>query len=131
MKCLVVEDDPMLNEVVTEMLQDLGHVCTSCDSISSAQRALFCTKFDLIVLDYSLPDGYSTSLSDYISVFCPNSRTILLTGSDVYPNGEHAIMAPGIDWLLRKPVGIRDLEALVHYAARDAAQWPTQAYAMP
>ena len=43
--------------------------------------------------------------------------------------GEHARIAPGIDWVLRKAVHLQDLQAVVEYAARDAEDRPTVAQA--
>ncbi len=113
------------------MLDEMGHLVVPSSSIASAMHLLATQKFDLVLLDYHLPDGTSLRLSDQVACFCPNSRTILLTGSDVFPHGEHARFAPGVDWVLRKPVAMDDLRALVDYAHADAARHPTQMTALP
>lgn len=123
--CLVVEDDPILNEVICDMLREMGHNTTAAFTQEEALRLLRFLKFELVVLDYKYSDGTCEKLSDYIACFCPNSRSIMITGVNVFPNGEHKTMVPGIDWVMRKPVLIDDLEALVDYAAKDAATYPT------
>lgn len=131
MKCLIVEDDPYLIGVLRDLVDEMGHDATCVTSIKAAMRQLACTKFDLVVMEYTLPDGTSEQLSDHVSMFCPNSRVIMITGKPIFLYGEHSVFAPGVDWLLRKPLPMRDLEALVDYAAVDAHQCPTQMMALP
>jgi DNA-binding response OmpR family regulator len=129
MRCLIVEDDPDLRETFRDCLIDHGlqveTACSVADGLARLRRA----KYDLLLLDYFLPDGNSILLSDQASMSCPNCRIILLTGSEVFPYGENASLAPGIDWILRKPLALRDLTAMVDYAMRDAARCPTTATA--
>ncbi|MEC3861920.1 response regulator [Mesobacterium sp. TK19101] len=124
MRCLVVEDDDILAGVLSDYLTGLGHDVTRAATIAAALHCLRTTKFDLLLLDYRLPDGISLPVSEYAAATCPNLRTILLTGSGVFPHGEAATIAPGIDWVLRKPVALADLGAIVDYAALDAQLHP-------
>lgn len=129
MRCLIVEDDPYLAEMLCNCLEDQGLLVQTASRISDGLASLRRAKYDLILLDYHLPDGNSIALSDQASISCPNCRIILLTGSEVFPFGEYATFAPGIDWILRKPVSLPDLRAMVDYALRDAALRPTVAHA--
>lgn len=71
--------------------------------------------YDLLLIDFHLPDGDTVSVSEYAGMFQPGIMTILLTGTSAFPNGEHKVLAPCIDWVLRKPVRLEDLSALVSY----------------
>ncbi|TCS62307.1 response regulator receiver domain-containing protein [Primorskyibacter sedentarius] len=117
MKILIVEDDLVLCDVFSTFLRDAGHDVLEAHDINSAIDRLRGRGFDLVILDYYLPDGVSLPVAEYSCVVCPDARIILLTGSGVFPNGEAAILAPCIDWTLRKPVPLEDLRALVEYAA--------------
>ena len=130
MNCLLVDADPSMTLILTRLIQRLGYTVSVATSVQSGFRAIHTNKFDLLVFDYLLPDGTSVELSTLASVTQPNCRIILLTGSPAFPEGEHAVIAPGIDWVLRRPAALGDFAALVDYAARDAARHPTPAHAM-
>lgn len=125
MKCLIVEDDYSLRSFLADCLEDMGHDAVSKGTVTEALYALKTQKFDLLLVDYSLPDGTSVPVMDYFGATCPNSRAILLTGSGVYPNGEAAIFAPSVDWTLRKPIEMQDLKAIVDYAELDVSRLAT------
>lgn len=56
MKILLVEDDIMLNEMITEYLSSTGHAITSAKSGDESLKILNEQKFDLLILDINLPD---------------------------------------------------------------------------
>jgi len=119
MKCLIVEDDVPLRTFLKTCLEDLGHAVTARGDRASSMHAARTAKYDLLLCDYHLPDGEALPVIEYFAATHPNSRIILLTGSGIFPRGEVSILAPAIDWTLRKPVEMRDLVAIVDYAARD------------
>lgn len=129
MKCLIVEDDPYLGFLLYDNFSKLDCDAHFARSIAEATRILQTQKFDVIVLDHFLPDGTSNDLSVLAATTQPNCRIILLSGAQVHPKGDYATLAPGVDWVLRKPVDISDLNALVDYAAQDRAWYPTMSYA--
>lgn len=118
MRCLVVEDDDVLAMALTDCVEAMGHVPLRARTVSEGFDLLRTEKVQLLLLDYRLPDGNSLPLSEYASATCPDVCTIMLTGSAVFPRGETGQLAPGIDWILRKPVPLQDLAALVDHAAR-------------
>ncbi|SPH21804.1 hypothetical protein ASD8599_02553 [Ascidiaceihabitans donghaensis] len=131
MKCLIVEDDPQLCDILRALMEEMGHDAVCVHSIAAAMRKLACAKYELVVMEYQMPDGTTERLSDHVSMFCPNSRVIMITGNPVFIHGEHSVFTPGVDWLLRKPLPTRDLEALVSYAAKDVDHCPTAMMALP
>ena len=56
MKILLVEDDMMLNEMISEYLTSTGHVIISAKNGLESLEILESQKFDLLILDISLPD---------------------------------------------------------------------------
>ena len=56
MKILLVEDDIMLNEMITEYLASTGHAITSAKSGDESLKILNEQRFDLLILDINLPD---------------------------------------------------------------------------
>jgi len=126
MKCLIVEDDVPMQVFLRTCLEDMGHVVTACGQRSSGYRAAQTNKFDLLLCDYHLPDGHALPMIEFFCATQPNSRIILLTGSAVFPRGETSLLAPSIDWMLRKPIEMSDLCAMVDYAAHDLAHSPVK-----
>jgi DNA-binding response OmpR family regulator len=56
MKILLVEDDFMLNEMITEYIASTGHVIKNAKAGLEALEILEKEKFDLLILDINLPD---------------------------------------------------------------------------
>ena len=56
MKILLVEDDLMLNEMITEYITSTGHVIKSVKTGTESLEILNREKFDLLILDINLPD---------------------------------------------------------------------------
>lgn len=122
MKCMIVEDDKGLSVFLCACLEDLGHTTERFATRKDAMHALKTRKYSLLLVDFHLTDGDSLPVIEYFSATNPNSRIILLTGSGVFPNGETSFLAPGVDWVLRKPVQMGDLHAVVDYAERDTTK---------
>lgn len=118
-KILIVEDDPNLSFVWAEALEEQGFETITAGTVEAAMKALLRNDFDLFLLDLFVADGNTIGLSDYIAIRFPGVPTIMLTGTRVFPKGEHISTACGVGWFLRKPVKLGELEAMAHYLTRD------------
>ena len=116
MNVLVLEDDPILRSVWVDALADEGFEVHEAAESDEAIALIARQRFDVLVLDLMLGEGTSEGVSGYAEVAAPQSFTILVTGSGLFPNGEHRHEMPGVDWILRKPVAIADLAAVVAHA---------------
>lgn len=56
MKILLVEDDIMLNEMITEYISSTGHIIKNAKTGVESLDILDKEKFDLLILDINLPD---------------------------------------------------------------------------
>ncbi|MDY0051553.1 MAG: response regulator transcription factor [Aliarcobacter sp.] len=56
MKILLVEDDIMLNEMITEYISSTGHIIKSTQTGNESLEILNNENFDLLILDINLPD---------------------------------------------------------------------------
>ena len=54
---LVVEDDELLRDGLSELLSGEGYFADSCSGCEEAEKALKVKRYDLIILDVMLPDG--------------------------------------------------------------------------
>lgn len=62
MKLLLVEDEARLAQVLAQGLSEEGHAVDHCADVASAQRQARDIDYDVIVLDWMLPDGDGVSL---------------------------------------------------------------------
>lgn len=115
MKVLIVEDDPILSEIWDDVLSEADFDVVSRSTSASALVEVLKTSFDLVVLDLFVRDGSTIALANTIALRQPDTSIMLVTGSGVFPRGEHKDLAAGIDWILRKPIRPSELQAMARY----------------
>ena len=62
-RLLVVDDDPALLRILVEDLRDADYKCKGCDNGQDALILLRQEVFDLIVLDWTMPDFTGIEIS--------------------------------------------------------------------
>ena len=63
MHVLIVEDDPIVADVLGMILEEAGHFKTTANTIETALSELKHNRIDAILLDLNLPDGDGTRLA--------------------------------------------------------------------
>jgi signal transduction histidine kinase len=109
---LVVDDEDIVREVITEMLQDAGYVTVEARHGAEALERLSTYRVDLVLSDVSMPvmDGYG--LYDRIRAGWAGLPFIFLTAHGERARLRHA-KELGVDDYLVKPVGSEDLVVAV------------------
>ena len=79
---LVVEDEPDLNEIITETLRRAGFIVKSTFSLKEAKSALIIESFNLVVLDMNLPDGKGRELIIEIQKMNKSTQILVLTSNN-------------------------------------------------
>jgi PAS domain S-box-containing protein len=114
LRILVVEDNPVNQQVVMTMLAKLGHRSDSACNGLEAVQALAAIPYDLVLMDCQMPemDGYEASrrIRAGSGVLDPAIPIIALTANAMAGDRE-AALAAGMSDYLSKPVGLRDLNA--------------------
>ncbi|NPA26235.1 MAG: response regulator [Chloroflexi bacterium] len=59
---LVLEDEPLLNQLYTKALQRGGYDVTQAYTMAQARQKLAAQPFDFLLVDLRLPDGIATHL---------------------------------------------------------------------
>ena len=119
-KILVVEDEPMVRELVSSQLEDLGYEATVVASGAEALKQLALDNsfnFDLLFTDVVMPGGLNgVELARRVRRAFGSDLKVLLTSS--YPREalEEADLPNAGRLLLRKPYRIRDLEKAIEEA---------------
>ncbi len=109
-RVLVVDDEPAVREVVSDMLSHLGYTITTAASGDEA-LALYLrdtAAFDLVLTDQAMPGMIGLELAQALLEHNPRLPVVLCTG---YSNNISALAArsAGIRELLSKPVDLRQL----------------------
>ena len=122
---LIIEDDPYLSQGLTELMDKSGYCPIAADSISSAREALNQQRWDLMILDVTLPDGNGVQ-------FCQNLRKsgcrtpiLFLTARDEEFDIVRGLDAGGNDYVT-KPFRIQELLSRIRVLLRKDPGTPWQ-----
>ncbi len=110
-RILVVDDDPGVREAIEAALASDYTVRTVADA-ASALDAVCDRPFDLILLDYALPDLSGTAVLKLLKRFFPSTLVILITGLGSEEVAVEALRGGARDYI-RKPVDYHELRARV------------------
>ena len=107
---LVVDNEPMLREIVDALLTDDGHSVVTAESGGAALHRIQTVPFDLVITDKAMPRMNGEQLAVAIHAVVPNLPVILMTGfGDLMKvAGE---MPPHIRAILSKPITEESLRA--------------------
>lgn len=101
-RVLLVDDEPMIREVVTEYLKLDGHVVHQAASGQDALKEFRTQEFDVVITDRAMPGMNGDQLAVALKRMRPDMPVILLTGfGDMMEAGGER--PTGIDVILAKP----------------------------
>ena len=102
LRILVVDDLPIILEVLQAQLVEDGHEVETAGDGKEALEALAKGCFDLMITDQSMPGMTGEQLAVKVKEHCPKTAVILLTGFGG-DTAETKNTAPGVDMVLGKP----------------------------
>ena len=113
---LLVEDDAVLNGLVTRQLRGIGYGVIPAKSWREAESVLAGTEPDLVILDMCLPDANGTEIIPKLAIEFP---VIVLTAYGSIQSAVQAIKTGAVEYLA-KPVNFDELEVEVSRALENA-----------
>jgi DNA-binding NtrC family response regulator len=118
-RILVVDDEALIRWSLCELLRIRGHHVVEAASASDARAALNddMPPFDVVLLDYRLPDSNDLNLLAEIRRRMPTSAVVLMTAfgsSEVV----HGALQLGAHRVVDKPFDMREVEPMVLNAYR-------------
>ncbi|HEY2003978.1 MAG TPA: response regulator transcription factor [Candidatus Saccharimonadia bacterium] len=122
MRILLVEDDRTVAETLTEAL-GWYFVVDNAYSGSETLEMLFQHAYDLIILDYTLPDIQAPLLYEQIRSIDQTVKVLLVTGNDNVEDKIKMLDAGADDYVI-KPFEIRELRARIRAVLRRGNQRP-------
>ncbi len=118
MKCLILDDNALIRLDYSSALEDAGFACHTCATVAEAGYLLRTHVYDAMLMDLQVEDGLCLPLVDLVHALGRQTIMVLITGTGAFPNGEVAALSPRIDYVLRKPIIMDDLLAIVEYATQ-------------
>jgi DNA-binding response OmpR family regulator len=109
---LLVEDDAQIGRSVHAALSANGHEVAWVQRAAQAREAVAQTRFDLALLDLSLPDGDGVDVCRELRLAQPSSIIVMLTARRAEMDVVVGLEA-GADDYLTKPFGLTELLARV------------------
>lgn len=117
-RVLVVDDEPLIRWSLAETLTDRGYQVVESGDGRAARSAVreASAEFDVVLLDFRLPDTTDLSLLASLRESAPDSRIILMTAYGT-PEVVRGALDLGAFRVVNKPFEMQDVANLVAEAA--------------
>ena len=114
---LVVDDEALIRWSLAETLVDRGYsvteACDAREAIAAVENAL--SPFDVVLLDYRLPDSADLRLLGTLKRLTPGTQVIMVTAHSS-PELARGATALGAFRVVNKPFEVESVAALVELA---------------
>jgi CheY-like chemotaxis protein len=112
---LLIDDDPSVRQVVSEMLRQAGHAVTIAENGRVAVERLKGQTFDLVITDLIMPEQEGIETIAEIRRRDPHMPIVAISGGGRLGPGDYLETARylGADATLAKPFGRQELIATV------------------
>lgn len=120
-RVVVVDDDPVVREMLFDVLQELGCTVQVARDASSAQDLLAAGSFEMAVIDQSLPGTSGLDLAKAWRKMAPEMVLVLISGwgkQEILDTARHSV----VDFVAEKPVTVEILQDLLNQAGQLSAQ---------
>jgi len=109
MRILIIEDEVTLNKMLAEGLKEYGYQSDVVETLKDGEYYLDIRNYDLVLMDWMLPDGNSVDIIGDIKSNTPKTVVVVLSARDDNDSEIEALRA-GADDYIRKPF---DFDVLV------------------
>ncbi len=113
LRVLVVEDEPLIRWSIAETLSHGGHMVLEADTAMGAVRRITSTPdpFDVVLLDYRLPDSNDLGLLAAVRRLMPHSAVVMMTAYGTPEITKNALEL-GAYRVMSKPFDLGELSTL-------------------
>jgi diguanylate cyclase (GGDEF)-like protein len=112
---LVVDDDPMVLEIVVESIRAAGYDADSCRDGEDAIRMTAANEYDVILTDMKLPGLDGLSLIKSLKAGKSDADVIVITGYGSIENAVECMRSGALDYLI-KPFTVDQIQVAVRKA---------------
>ncbi len=117
MKILLMEDDLILNEIITEHLEEEGYKVLSVFDGEEAQDKIYSQTFDLLLLDVNVPNLSGFDLLKDIRSKEIKTAAIFITSANMMEDIEKGFKS-GCDDYIKKPFELKELDLRINNIKR-------------
>ena len=114
-KILIIDDDPLVSESLSRVVEKLGHHALRAASIAEAHKAVHAQDVDLVFCDVRMPDGSGLDLLPDLRNARSVPEVIIITGFGDPDGAELAIKEGAWDYV-EKPLSVKDVALTVERA---------------
>jgi len=122
LRILIVDDEVLIRWSLLETLSGCGHVVVEAGDAAGVLQAVTAAAvpFDVVLLDFRLPDSNDLALLSRLRRLAPATRIILMTAYGT-PEIVQAALDLGVYRVISKPFDMNDLAPLVAQACASRA----------
>jgi CheY-like chemotaxis protein len=118
-RVLVVDDEPVVLEVLQRILNKIGYETEITDSGNSALQVFSQRQFDLVLLDVLMPEVNGFQIACEMRRRKPEQKIVIVTGLGADMEGEnHDFPRTRIDHVLYKPFSFEKVKTIVDRALK-------------
>lgn len=112
MKILIIEDNPLLLDMLEQTLQSTGYKCETATKYAEAAEKIVMYEYDVLLVDINLPDGSGLDLIRLIKLEKPSAGIIVISARNSLDNKIEGLNL-GADDYMTKPFDMSELIARV------------------
>ncbi len=118
MRLLVVDDDRVFREELSELLRDDGHSVTAEGSVAKALEQLGAAEFDVVLTDLKMPRTSGMELLREVRSRWPRTLVVMITGFATIETALEAMKGGAFDYV-RKPFRIDQIRETLRLADQE------------
>ncbi|WP_370906294.1 sigma-54-dependent transcriptional regulator [Chlamydia pecorum] len=112
---LIIDDDPLLQEFLFELLSSRGYFPSIAENISIAKKKIKANRYDLIISDMNMPDGTGMDVIHLTKQRSPRTPILMITAYGSIENAVEAMRQGAFNYLT-KPFSSEALLAFISKA---------------
>ncbi|MGE7022065.1 response regulator transcription factor [Solibacillus cecembensis] len=112
-KILVVDDEEILRMLICDTLEDLGFEIDEAEDGVEAIQKLNAQAYDLIILDYMMPNLTGVEVIEQLEVDVKNNTPILMLTAKAQEADRQVVLDKGAHYFMSKPFSPVELMGLV------------------
>ncbi len=116
-KILIIDDDPVILEIISEILKRNGYEVSVATTGTSGIKKIDRDFYDLVLTDLQMPDVGGMEILEYTVSRSPEVMCIILTGYGTIQSSVEAIKKGAFDYIT-KPITSDELLAVVEKALK-------------
>jgi len=116
-RILLIDDDPIILEVIAETLGANGYEVVTAPTGESGIKELETNHYDLVLTDLVMPNGDGMDVLNHVATKLPQTMCIIFTGYGTIKNSVDAVKKGAFDYIT-KPVKSDELLVVMEKALR-------------